>query len=267
MPTILTSDGVRLHYVEAGTGKTLLLIGGWTMSIPWWQKQIPELSKRYRVIAVDMRGYGESEKPSYGHRIARHAKDIYDIIEGLDLTDVALLGWSMGASTIFSYLDLFGPHKLSGAILVDQTPKILVDAEWQYGLGEMTAETLMPFIRTIRADYPAFARSFIPTMFTNPPTAAEQAWMLAEMLKMPVASATAVLFDHCNQDWRDRLPTINLPVLVMTGRQSRVFPYQSSVFISEQIPGARLVIFEHSGHCPFYEEAEKFNAAVADFLG
>lgn len=267
MPTMLTNDGVRLHYEEAGTGKTLLLIGGWTMSIPWWRKQIPELSKRYRVIAVDMRGYGESEKPSHGHRVARHAKDIYDIIEGLDLSGVALLGWSMGASTILSYLDLFGSHKLSKVIFVDQTPKILVDAEWKYGLGETTSETLMPFVATVRADYPAFAKGFIPVMFTQAPTAEEQAWMLAEMLKMPVESATAVLFDHCNQDWRDLLPTIDLPVLVTTGKQSQVFPYQSSVFISEQIPGAKLVVFEHSGHCPFYEEAEKFNAAVADFLG
>ncbi len=267
MPVIKTNDGVTLYYEESGRGRPILLIGGWMMSTLWWRKQIPVLSEQYRVIAVDMRGVGESEKPMKGHRIARYARDVYDVIETLVLEEVTLVGWSLGAAIVMSYLDIFGPHRLKGVVFVDQTPKIQVDADWMLGISGMTADGVVQFAGGIQADPQAFVQTFISNMFVREPEVVEVEWMKSSMLRTPTKIATRILIDLGNLDMRDILPTITIPVLVTTGRQSKFFSYESSVYISEQVPIARLVIFEHSGHCPFYEEPEKFNATLIEFVG
>jgi pimeloyl-ACP methyl ester carboxylesterase len=267
MPGIITNDGVTLYFEESGLGQPILLIGGWMMSTLWWRKQIPVLSEKYRVIAVDMRGVGESEKPVKGHRIARYARDVFDVIETLGLEEVTLVGWSMGAAIVMSYLDIFGSHRLKGVVFVDQTPKIQVGADWTLGINGMTADGVVQFASSIQADPQAFVLTFIANMFVREQDVEEVEWMKSSMLRTPPKIATRILIDLGNLDMRDLLPTITIPVLVTTGRQSKFFSYESSVYISEQVPNARLIIFEQSGHCPFYEEPEKFNAALVEFVG
>jgi len=82
---IKTSDGVRIHYVEAGEGRAIVFIPGWMMPGWIWQKQIDELSKKYRVIAVDPRSQGESDKPTYGHLPETRARDYKELVDQLGL--------------------------------------------------------------------------------------------------------------------------------------------------------------------------------------
>ena len=105
---VTTSDGVRLRYVEAGAGKPILMIPGWSQTAEQFKHQVEGLSARYRVIAVDMRGHGESDKPEFGYKISRLAKDVHDMIQALDLEEVNILGHSMGCSVIWNYYDMFG---------------------------------------------------------------------------------------------------------------------------------------------------------------
>src|SRR3954447_23770406 len=128
--TVKTSDGIRLQYLESGVGQPLVMIPGWSQTAEQFKFQIEGLSDRYRVIAVDMRGHGESSKPAYGYRIARLSKDVHELLTALDLHEVALLGHSMGASVIWSYYDLFGPERLAKLIIVDQVPVTCTDLEW-----------------------------------------------------------------------------------------------------------------------------------------
>ena len=86
------------------------------MSLVWWRRNFPVLAEQFHVIAADTRGCGRSDKPAWGHRTARYAKDVYDIIEQLGLHDVTLVGWSIGARTCYSYLELFGKHRLRGVV-------------------------------------------------------------------------------------------------------------------------------------------------------
>src|ERR1700730_11986921 len=76
-----TSDGVRIHYLEAGSGRSIVFIPGWTMPAWIWQKQIDEFSKSYHVIAVDPRSQGESDKPTYGHLPATRARDYQAMVD------------------------------------------------------------------------------------------------------------------------------------------------------------------------------------------
>ena len=92
MSKVITNDGVALHYVERGDGQPLLIVPGWGMSVRWFSGQLEDLSDRMRVIVFDPRGQGDSDKVSRGQRMARLARDIEDVIVGLELEDVVLVG-------------------------------------------------------------------------------------------------------------------------------------------------------------------------------
>ena len=275
---IRTSDGVLLRYREAGSGQPLVLIPGWSQTADQFAFQLAGLADRCRVIAVDMRGHGESDKPGHGYRIARLAKDVHDLLTALDLSDVALLGHSMGASVIWSYYDLFGPERLAKLILVDQVPVGGSDIDWATAIP---GEPPVPFAAARVADWPASCAAMLGPGAYERTTAqlrgmvtvrcdpATLAWMVERNLRLPRAYAAALLFNHRAQDWRDVIPRITLPTLVVAGRVS-FMPWQSQEWVHRQIPGSQLAIFEEEEggqHFMFIEGADKFNRIVAEFLG
>ena len=106
--TFETADGTTLSYQEAGEGRPLVLVHGWSQSAEQFLYQFNAFSASHHVIAFDQRGHGLSSRPDYGYRISRLAMDLRELLVGLDLDDVAILGHSMGCSVIWCYLDLFG---------------------------------------------------------------------------------------------------------------------------------------------------------------
>lgn len=275
MPTVRTSDGVSLNYVDKGKGRPLVMIPGWSQSAAQFQAQVDGLSDRYRVIAVDMRGHGLSEKVNHGYKIQRLAKDVHDVLEALDLDGVALLGHSMGCSVIWCYYDLFGKERLERLVLVDQMPFITSNPAWT----EQQRADFGPILdgTTLYDTYNALAgaagvetsKGFVGTMFTKAWPAEKLAWVIEENLKLPRQHAADLLFNHAMQDWRDVIPRIDLPTLVVGGKTSLV-GWRSQLWIAGQIKGAKVEIFEDAdggAHFMFMENPKRFNALVADFLG
>ena len=252
---VRANDGVRLHYEEAGVGRHVILIHGGGLSNVWWQRNFPVLAQQFHVIAPDTRGCGRSDKPSWGHRTARYAKDVRDIIETLELHDVTLVGWSIGSRTTYSYLELFGSDRLRGAVLVDETVHITLHDPPRSGKPQQPGESDHDFNDRWLADM------FNPENFERL-TDDEKAWMIESRADTPGSQTLGD--DYLAQDWRPLCPTIDLPVLVATGRHAGA--YMGCVYAAEHIPGAKLEVFENSGHALFYEEADKFNRVVADFV-
>jgi len=141
---VTTSDGVTLRYLEAGSGPPLVMIPGWSQTAAQFKHQIEGLSDRYRVIAVDMRGHGDSDKPAHGYRISRFAKDLHDVLGALDLTEVNLLAHSLGCAVVWCYLDMFGPERLAKLILVDQSPFLTANPAWSKEEREAAEFALSP---------------------------------------------------------------------------------------------------------------------------
>jgi non-heme chloroperoxidase len=264
MSYVTTNDGYKLHYEEAGSGKPLVLVHGWSQCAEMFKKNIPGLSKRYRVIALDLRGHGDSEKPAHGYRISRLAKDVSDFLAELKLEKVNLLGWSMGCSIIWSYWAMFGPERLEKLILVDEPPWLLNVPGYDQGI--LKAEELASFCDKIRDDRQAMTKWFVDQMVSTDMPEVEKDWIATVNQKMPAQYAGDLLFIHCSIDWRDTIPLINLPTLVIGGKKSLV-PWQSQVWIHEHIPGSKLEIFEDRGHIMFYEEPDRFNQMLIDFIG
>ena len=270
-----TSDGVQLHYLEAGSGPPLVMIPGWSQSAEQFKYQIEGLSDRCHCIALDMRGHGESEKVDFGYKIQRLAKDVHEILTGLGLDYVALLGHSMGCSVIWCYWDLFGAHRLSKLILADEPPFLIANPAWDDKELETSGATFdaEAVVNTSNAlagpDGEATTIDFIGNMVTSSISEEEKAWIIRRNMKLPRQHAATLFYNHCAQDWRDVIPRINIPTLVIGGKAS-VVPWKSQVWIHEQIPDSKIVLFEENEggqHFMFIEGAEKFNRTVLEFLG
>ena len=252
---VRANDGVRLYYEEAGSGKPIVLIHGGGLSLAWWKRNFPALAEKFHVIAADTRGCGRSDKPLWGHRTARYAKDVFDIIEALGLFDVTLVGWSVGARTCYSYLELFGHHRLRGVVIVDETVHASVHEPPPDGSAQREGESDEEFARRMMR---------IMASPQNPDALPDEelGWMMDTLSDLPAAQGLSA--DYQAQDWRHLCPVIIVPVLVATGRHSGARP--GCEYAANHIPGATLVVFENSGHALAYTEAEKFNRVVADFV-
>jgi len=270
-----TNDGVQLHYLEAGSGRPLVMIPGWSQSAAEFKFQLSGLSDRYHVIAIDMRGHGESAKPNHGYHIQRLSEDVHEFLTAKNLTDVTLLGHSMGCSVIWGYWEQYGPDRLSKLILVDQMPMITGNPEWseqeRQDAGSLFDGTSL--FKTINAlagpDGVKTTEGFITGMFTKQYPREGVNWVVQENLKLPRAYAAELLFNHATNDWRQLIPLINIPTLVVGGKASLV-PWKSQVWVASQIKGSRLEIFEENeggAHFMFMENPDKFNRIVKEFNG
>jgi len=272
---ITTNDGVKLHYLEAGSGQPLVMIPGWSQTAEQFKYQIDGLSDRYHCIAIDMRGHGESEKTDFGYRISRLSKDVHDVLRALDLNNVVLLGHSMGCSVIWSYWDLFGAEILTKLILVDEPPFLTSNPTWSDEELAASGAIFSPekVIQTCNAlagpEGVETTKRSIGRMVTSAISEEEKNWIIERNLRLPRQHASTLLYNHCAQDWRDVIPRINISTLVIGGRVSLV-PWKSQVWIHEQIAGSQSEIFEEEEggqHFMFIENAEKFNQIVANFIG
>jgi non-heme chloroperoxidase len=273
--SVQTSDGVRLNCLEAGRGRPLVMVPGWSQTAAQFRRQIDGLADRYRVIAIDMRGHGDSAKPEHGYRIQRLAKDLWDVLRALDLQDVTLLGHSMGCSVLWCYADLFGTERIGRFVFCDEPPMLTSNPAWSAQELEDAGAIFSPeaVTQTMNAlagpDGVATTSGFVSGMVTKAMPPETLAWMIEENLKLPRRHAATLLYNHCHQDWRDVMARIDVPTLFVGGRVSLV-PWKSVAWAASQVKGSRLEIFEESEggqHFMFEENPAKFNRIVADFIG
>ncbi len=270
-----TRDGTRLSFIEAGRGRPVVMLPGWSQTAAMFNEQILALSAQYRVIAVDMRGHGESAKPAHGYRIARLAADLQELLAGLELDKVTLAGHSMGCAVIWSHWDLYGGRRTHSMILIDQAPCTTWAPNWTDAQKAEAGAIFSPQSLHETAAALAgpggdkFTAGLVNDMFfTKSYPGSKLRHALDQNLKFPREHAAALLLDHGAQDWRDTIPRIDVPTLVVGGEASFFTP-KSQRWIAAQIRGAKVEIFgagEGGGHFMFMENPGKFNRIALDFL-
>ena len=262
MGSFVTSDGVRLNYADQGSGVPIVFSGGWAMDgMLWWQHQV-SLSSRYRVIVLDPRSQGASEKVSRGIRLGRQAKDLRELFELLGLTDVVHVAWSRSSSIALAYWELFGGDLLSGLVLVGITPSMARRPDWEWGY---TIDPLQ-FQEEILNDHEGVVRRVVEAVLLQPPSEELFEEMVRTTMATPAIVGARMLEDHGAIDWRDMLGTIDRPTLVCVGQHDRNAPKEAAEFVSSNIPGALFEVFAESAHAPFFEEPEKFNEVLTSFI-
>jgi pimeloyl-ACP methyl ester carboxylesterase len=266
MPTVTIADDVTLAYDDHGDkeAQPLLLVHGISMSRRYFHRQLEPLSEHHRVIAVDLRGHGDSSKPQNGHTVPHYARDLQRFIEVLGLERPVLLGWSMGGFVAYEYIRQFGTGGLAALIAVDESAS---DFKWDgfpHGLADLP--TLHSLMSDVQEDHEAFIRHLVPEMFHNDQDPSDVEWMVDECLKLPIGPLSAILFDQTVQDYREAVKSVDIPTLILWGRHDELLPASGADDLKQRIPHAEVVMFEDSGHCPFLEETEKFNGAVEQFM-
>ncbi|MCH0565931.1 MULTISPECIES: alpha/beta fold hydrolase [unclassified Streptomyces] len=272
--SVTTDDGVRLHCLEAGSGPAMLLVPGWSQTAAQWRHQIAEFSRTRHVIALDHRGHGDSARPEHGYRIARLAADLRQLVLALGLDDITLVCHSMGCAVAWSYWDLFDGDRLGRLVLFDEPPALIRQPFWPEGLADRLGALydldeiagVVAGLRDPDADATAMTVEFLSGMWSPSAPAADREWVAGRNLLLPREYAGRLLLDNVVQDWRDVLPRITVPTLVMGGKES-VIPLAAARTVADAVPGAVLRILDERGsHFAFWENPGQFNHAIREFL-
>jgi non-heme chloroperoxidase len=251
----MTSDGVRLHYIDAGplASPTLLFVPGWTMPAWIFQRQIAFFSQRYHVVALDPRGQGDSEVPATGYEPGRRGQDIAELIAALGDRPVLLAGWSLGVLDSLAYVHQYGDGRLTGLVLLDNS------------VGEDPAPHASP--RPLRrlpwvSREAAMAR-FVRSMFHRPQDPAYLEQLTETALRTPSAAAAALLaYPVPRSFWRDAIYTVHRPILYI------VTPHLAGQAenLAARHADVQADIYTDSGHALFIDDGNRFNAELLVFL-
>ncbi len=261
MTQYIASDNTPIYFTDTGAGPVLLLAHGYGCTSRYFRKNIPELSKHFRVIAVDLRGQGHSNKVTKGPRVSRLATDIHGLLTELNLTNVTYLGWSMGASVGWNYWDLFGADRLAKFIFVDEPA--LAAADTDNPTGAMSMDDLTAFQNNMRNHTDATIETFIRSLLHKKELNIDD--LVADSQLGNGDFLSQLIFNHHVLDWSDVLPTITLPTLVFSGENSLV-NWKSTKHVSDIISNSRFERFSDAGHMLFFEYPEKFNQLVTEFV-
>jgi non-heme chloroperoxidase len=267
-----TDDDVKLHYIEAGENNkdALILLLGWSQTARQFSAQIAGFSPTHRVIALDPRGHGESEKPESGYRISRFARDLDNLLDHLGVDQANILGQAASCAAILNFIELFGQKRLRSIILVEQMVCYLKQPGWSedecrnYG-AISTVEEVQNFLAMLTGPQGEEAtRDFLQNMFSASLPNDKFEETLADSLKLPRPAAAQMLWSVVSGDFRDILSTITVPTLCIGGTTSHL-PLECVSWLGSEIPGAEVTLIP-GNHSMFLEEPESFNLAVSDFL-
>lgn len=251
-------DGCSLHYEEYGQGTPLLLLHGLGSSCRDWEYQIPAFAARYRVIALDIRGHGRSDKPRERYSIRGFSADVEALIEHLNLGPVHVIGLSMGAMIGFQ-LAVDHPQLLKSLCIVNSAPQVKVQSAndvWQYAKRWTLARLVS--MQTLGS---ALARNLFP--------APEQAHLREKMAKRfgqndkraYLASFDAIV------GWgvQHKLSRITCPTLVVSADRDYTPVALKEAYV-RLIPNARLVVINDSRHATPLDQPELFNRTALEFV-
>ena len=258
--SMTTSDGARLAYTDQGEGQPVVLVHGMLCHGGHWKFQHQVLlDAGYRVITPDLRFHGSSDRPARGQRISRLGEDLGELIVTEDLHDVLIVGHSMGFSVTLAYLSLFGTTSVAAIVGIDQSPRIINDETWQWGVRHITWPQLESQILG-QVGWSDPERE--PTAPPHVLQMLQEVGGIDDFFQSPLT----LRFDHFTADWRDVVPTIDVPLWVVTGEHSPSFPLEGMRWVADTAPKSELTVYPNSGHCPHWNEYAAFNADLLHFL-
>jgi non-heme chloroperoxidase len=265
------SASIELHYEDHGSGQPIVLIHGYPLDGASWEKQERVLLQSgYRVLTYDRRGFGKSSQPTIGYDYDTFAADLNALLEHLDLTDVVLVGFSMGTGEVTRYIGTYGSARVDKAVLMGAIPPFVLKAgDNPDGVDGAVFDEIKA---AVLADRPAFFKSFLDNFYNvdvlGGTRISDQAWQNSFIVAVgasPYAAHACV--DTWLTDFRADLPKIDIPVLLMHGDADRILPYSVT---AARLPGLikdlTTVSIEGGPHNIAWTHADEVNNALLAFL-
>lgn len=250
-----TSDGAELHYLEAGTGPTLVFVPGWTMPAEVWDYQLQHFAGTHRVVALDPRGQGRSEKVSYGYHPSRRALDIGELLEHLGGDPAVVVGWSLGVQEVVLNAHEQGTASMRAAVLVDY------DMVWE------NTEGLTGRFVELQVNREEWTRNFIRAIHESPPSEEYLEEMTRASLSTP-ANASAIMIANLilvgPNDLRPAMESMDRPVLFVFSDQE--WAAEAAEEARRYWPDAQVESIEATDHTLFVDRPDAFNGLLEEFL-
>lgn len=258
------SDGARIAFADEGEGRPLVLLHGLMAHSGFFAPQ-RALAADFRLVAIDLRGHGESSTVFETPTVERLAYDVGELAAHLGLEQALVVGWSLGASVLWRLLAGPASHRFAGAVVVDMTPRVLNGSDWTLGLSPDLCEARSQAIRDDFATFAAAAGAAIFAQSSSAETRALAEWAAAEFARNDADAIGALWRSLASEDLRHILGDIRQPTLVVHGAQSHLYGADTADHLVAALPDARAVRFERSGHAPHLEQPELFNRTLCDF--
>jgi microsomal epoxide hydrolase len=250
-----TTDGVSLHYLEAGTGPLLVFVPGWTMPAWIWRAQIRHFSASYRVVALDPRGNGRSEKATHGYDASRMSRDICELLEHLNDPGAVIVGWSIAGQHVL----------LCGEQATTNVVRAVVVVDWDLRM-EPDQAFAAERIAAVQGDRAAFTRAFIVAIHRNPrPEYADS--LLRAVLEVPANAAammTANFFFFGPHDMGPALERLGRPVQLVFS--SLDWAVDAAKEARERWPSIPVEVIGETSHALFVDRPDEFNRVLEGFL-
>jgi len=263
--TFVSVDGTRVRYVDAGDGPVVVLLHGFASSIENWVKVMPELTKSYRVIALDLRGFGWTDRPETDYSPEAQAKLVAALLDERGVTGkVSIVAHSWGSSVALAFA-LAQPERVERLALYDawvydnQLPSMFHMARAP-GIGEM----LFGLFYDQRAD------ERITQAFYDPEFISEALVEDVERAFDRPGTRAAALSTVRGMDFtrmESKYPSVKVPTLLLWGREDLVTPVSIGERLLRSLPQSKLVVYPRCGHFPMLEAASESTRDLREFLG
>jgi non-heme chloroperoxidase len=265
------STNVDLYYEDLGSGQPVVLIHGYPLNGHSWERQTKALlDAGYRVIAYDRRGWGQSSQPTTGHDYDTYTADLNELLEQLELTEIALCGFSMGTGEVTRYLGKHGSERVDRAVLLGAIPPFLlktddnpegVDGSVFEGIKEAA-------IKDRYAWFKQFFDDFYNVDKLAPDRISDQAWQASfNVACMGSAYSSYACVDTWLTDFREDLPKIDVPTLVVHGTEDRILPFEATAGrLPDLIDEVEVVPVEGGPHNIGWTHPEVVNPLLTAFL-
>jgi 3-oxoadipate enol-lactonase len=254
-------DNVQLAYDDVGSGPELLLVHGYPFNCSLWSEQVDALSKTFRVITPDLRGFGDSDISDGTSTMNRMAQDVAGLLDALEISKAIIGGLSMGGYVVFAFYKQFA-SRVRGLVLADTRAQ--ADTEEAKQVRAQQAEQILA------SGMAGVTDAMLPKLLT-PETVSKRPEVVKRIREMmmrtkPAGAAAALRGMAAREDHTALLPQISVPTLIMVGREDPITPLQDSEKMHESIAGSRLVVIENASHVSNLEQSAVFNAELASFL-
>ncbi|MFG2397342.1 alpha/beta fold hydrolase [Streptomyces lydicus] len=255
-------EEITIGYEDRGTGEALVLVHGHPFNRSMWRPQIEHFARAgWRVIAPDLRGYGESSVVPGTTPLETFVRDTVALLDRLGIERFVLGGLSMGGQIVMEFHRLF-PDRIRAVVLADT----FAAAETAEGRAARHAMA----DRLVREGMDGYAHEVLTKMIT-PHTAARRPEVARHVLGMmtstPPEGAAAALRGRAERpDYTDLLADIAVPVLVVVGADDEYTPVSDARVLHEGVPAGTLAVIEGAAHMPNLEREQEFNAVLAEFL-
>jgi non-heme chloroperoxidase len=260
---------INIYYEDHGQGQPVVLIHGYPLNGHSWERQHRVLLQAgRRVIAYDRRGFGQSSQPVVGYDYDTFTADLAALLEHLDLTDAVLVGFSMGTGEVTRYLGTHGSARVRKAALLGAIPPFLLktDDNPEGVDGKVFADIKAAVVADRYAYFEDFLNNFYNVDKLGPERISDRAWQNSFNVAAGASPhATYACVDTWLTDFRDDLPKIDVPVLVMHGTEDRILPIDATASrLPALIKDVRLI---HGGpHNIGWTHPDQVNEALLAFL-